>query len=344
MTDASQQPLLSVRKLTKHFDVSGSMFARDRTIVRAVDGISFDIAPGETLGLVGESGCGKSTTGRTILRLEEATSGEVLFEGRDVMTLARHELRSLRRRMQIVFQDPYSSLDPRKTVAAIVAEPLIVHNLAPDRHERDDRVVELLQTVGLSRDHLGRYPHEFSGGQRQRIGIARALAMNPKLIVCDEPVSALDVSVQAQVINLLQDLQERFGLTYLFIAHDLSVVEHISNRVAVMYLGKIVEIARAQDLYTDPKHPYSEALLSAVPIPDPKIKRHRIALKGDLRSTGIPSQGCRFYHRCPFRERSCATNDQVLTEVAPGHMVACQVRTGVHGTAASSQKRDETIQ
>jgi oligopeptide transport system ATP-binding protein len=344
MTDASQQPLLSVRKLTKHFDVSGSMFSRERTIVRAVDGISFDIAPGETLGLVGESGCGKSTTGRTILRLEEATSGEVLFEGRDVMTLARHELRSLRRRMQIVFQDPYSSLDPRKTVAAIVAEPLIVHNLAPDRLERDDRVVELLQTVGLSRDHLGRYPHEFSGGQRQRIGIARALAMNPKLIVCDEPVSALDVSVQAQVINLLQDLQERFGLTYLFIAHDLSVVEHISNRVAVMYLGKIVEIARAQDLYTDPKHPYSEALLSAVPIPDPKIKRHRIALKGDLRSTGIPSQGCRFYHRCPFREPSCATNDQVLTEVAPGHMVACQVRTGVHGTAASSQKRDETIQ
>jgi oligopeptide transport system ATP-binding protein len=344
MTDASQQPLLSVRKLTKHFDVSGSMFSRERTIVRAVDGISFDIAPGETLGLVGESGCGKSTTGRTILRLEEATSGEVLFEGRDVMTLARHELRSLRRRMQIVFQDPYSSLDPRKTVAAIVAEPLIVHNLAPDRHERDDRVVELLQTVGLSRDHLGRYPHEFSGGQRQRIGIARALAMNPKLIVCDEPVSALDVSVQAQVINLLQDLQERFGLTYLFIAHDLSVVEHISNRVAVMYLGKIVEIARAQDLYTDPKHPYSEALLSAVPIPDPKIKRHRIALKGDLRSTGIPSQGCRFYHRCPFREPSCATNDQVLTEVAPGHMVACQVRTGVHGTAASSQKQDETIQ
>jgi len=343
MTDASQQPLLSVRKLSKHFDVSGSMFSRDRTIVRAVDGISFDIAPGETLGLVGESGCGKSTTGRTILRLEEATSGEVLFEGRDVMTLARHELRSLRRRMQIVFQDPYSSLDPRKTVGAIVAEPLIVHNLAPDRHERDDRVVELLQTVGLSRDHLGRYPHEFSGGQRQRIGIARALAMNPKLIVCDEPVSALDVSVQAQVINLLQDLQERFGLTYLFIAHDLSVVEHISNRVAVMYLGKIVEIARAHDLYADPKHPYSEALLSAVPIPDPKAKRHRIALKGDLGNTASPSQGCRFYHRCPFREASCATNEQVLTEVARGHLVACQVRTGVHG-ASSATKQGGTIQ
>ena len=344
MTDVSPQPLLSVRKLAKYFDVSGSMFARGRTIVRAVDGISFDIAPGETLGLVGESGCGKSTTGRTILRLEEPTAGEVLFEGRDVMTLDRHELRSMRRRMQIVFQDPYSSLDPRKTVGAIVAEPLIVHDLAPDRRAREDRVVELLQTVGLSRDHLGRYPHEFSGGQRQRIGIARALAMNPKLIVCDEPVSALDVSVQAQVINLLQDLQERFALTYLFIAHDLSVVEHISNRVAVMYLGKIVEIARAQDLYANPRHPYSEALLSAVPIPDPKAKRHRIALKGDLGSTGSPSQGCRFYHRCPLREPSCATNEQVLTQVAPGHFVACQVRTGINRAAASPQKHNESVQ
>ena len=344
MTDVSPQPLLSLRNLTKYFDVSGSMFARGRTIVRAVDGISFDIAPGETLGLVGESGCGKSTTGRTILRLEEPTAGEVLFEGRDVMTLDRHELRLMRRRMQIVFQDPYSSLDPRKTVGAIVAEPLIVHDLAPDRRAREDRVVELLQTVGLSRDHLGRYPHEFSGGQRQRIGIARALAMNPKLIVCDEPVSALDVSVQAQVINLLQDLQERFGLTYLFIAHDLSVVEHISNRVAVMYLGKIVEIARAQDLYANPRHPYSEALLSAVPIPDPKAKRHRIALKGDLGSTGSPSQGCRFYHRCPLREPSCATNEQVLTEVAPGHLVACQVRTSINCATAPPQKHSETVQ
>ena len=250
--------------------------------------------------------------------------------------------------MQIVFQDPYSSLDPRKTVGATVAEPLIVHNLAPSRREREDRVVELLETVGLSRDHLHRYPHEFSGGQRQRIGIARALAMSPKLIVCDEPVSALDVSVQAQVINLLQDLQERFGLTYLFIAHDLSVVEHISNRVAVMYLGKIVEIARAQDLYASPKHPYSQALLSAVPIPDPKAKRLRIALKGDLASAESPSQGCHFYHRCPFREPSCATNEQVLTEVAPGHLVACQIRTGVHGENAPapepSQHQDEHIQ
>jgi oligopeptide transport system ATP-binding protein len=346
MTDTSVQPLLSVRKLAKHFDVSGSIFVRDRVIVRAVDGISFDIAPGETLGLVGESGCGKSTTGRTILRLEEPTSGEAFFEGRDIMKLDRHELRTLRRQMQIVFQDPYSSLDPRKTVGSIVAEPLIVHNLAPNRGEREDRVADLLETVGLTRDHLRRYPHEFSGGQRQRIGIARALAMSPKLIVCDEAVSALDVSVQAQVVNLLQDLQEQFGLTYLFIAHDLSVVEHISSRVAVMYLGKIVEIASAQEFYANPKHPYSQALLSAVPIPDPKARRQRIALKGDVAGGVSPSQGCGFYHRCPFREPSCATNEQVLTEVAPGHLVACQIRTGVRGedhASALSQQQDEPL-
>ena len=334
--------------LSKHFDVTDSIFARDRVIVRAVDGVSFDIAPGETLGLVGESGCGKSTTGRAILRLEAPTSGEAFFEGRDIMKLDRHELRRLRRQMQIVFQDPYSSLDPRKTVGSIVAEPLIVHNLAPNRGEREDRVAELLETVGLTRDHLRRYPHEFSGGQRQRIGIARALAMSPKLIVCDEAVSALDVSVQAQVVNLLQDLQEQFGLTYLFIAHDLSVVEHISNRVAVMYLGKIVEIASALEFYANPKHPYSQALLSAVPIPDPKAKRQRIALKGDVASGVSPSQGCRFYHRCPFREPSCASNEQVLTEVAPGHLVACQIRTGVRGKdlqdSAPSQQKDEPLQ
>jgi oligopeptide transport system ATP-binding protein len=346
MTEASVQPLLSVRGLTKHFDVRGSIFARDRNIVRAVDGVSFDIAPGETLGLVGESGCGKSTTGRTILRLEEPTSGEVLFEGRNIMRLDRRELRTLRRRMQIVFQDPYSSLDPRQTVGSIVAEPLIVNDLTPNRSARESQVVELLETVGLSREHLHRYPHEFSGGQRQRIGIARALAVSPKLIVCDEPVSALDVSVQAQVVNLLQDLQERFGLAYLFIAHDLSVVEHISKRVAVMYLGKIVEIASAQDIYVNPTHPYSEALLSAVPIPDPKATRQRIALKGD--GAVSPSHGCRFYHRCPFREPSCATNDQVLTEVAPGHLVACQIRTGVHGgnphAPGGSRQQGEPIQ
>jgi oligopeptide/dipeptide ABC transporter ATP-binding protein len=325
MTDASQQPLLSVRKLTKHFDVSGSMFSRERTIVRAVDGISFDIAPGETLGLVGESGCGKSTTGRTILRLEEATSGEVLFEGRDVMTLARHELRSLRRRMQIVFQDPYSSLDPRKTVAAIVAEPLIVHNLAPDRLERDDRVVELLQTVGLSRDHLGRYPHEFSGGQRQRIGIARALAVEPKFIVCDEPISALDVSIQAQIINLLEELQEKLGLTYLFIAHDLAVVRHISDRVAVMYVGKMVEVTDRNEIFENPLHPYTRALLSSIPIPDPVLekRRTRMILIGDVPSPVNPPTGCRFNPRCPYAEDNCRTDEPPLAEVRAGHWVAC---------------------
>ena len=333
MIEDQPQPILQVRNLKKHFAMRSPLFSSERAVVRAVDDVSFDIAPGETLGLVGESGCGKSTTGRTILRLEEPSAGEVLFEGRDIMSLGRNDLRALRRQIQIVFQDPYSSLDPRKTVASVVAEPLIVHGLAANRSEREDRVVELLETVGLSRNHMRRYPHEFSGGQRQRIGIARALAVSPKLIVCDEPVSALDVSVQAQVINLLQDLQEKFGLTYLFIAHDLSVVEHISNRVAVMYLGKIMEIARAEDLYANPGHPYAQALLSAVPVPDPKARRERIILKGDVASAINPPSGCRFYQRCPFRQPSCATNEQVLTEIAPGHLVACQVRTGVHGTA-----------
>ncbi len=340
MTEASIQPLLSVRNLKKHFTMRASIFDRRPAILRAVDGVSFDIAPGETLGLVGESGCGKSTTGRTILRLDEPTSGEIVFEGRDIRQFDRHQLRSARRQLQIVFQDPYSSLDPRKTVGATVAEPLKIHNLAPNRREREDRVVELLETVGLSRDHLGRYPHEFSGGQRQRIGIARALAVSPKLIICDEPVSALDVSVQAQVINLLQDLQEKFALTYLFIAHDLSVVEHISNRVAVMYLGKIVEIAPAQELYTNPVHPYAEALLSAVPTPDPKVKREKIVLTGDVASVADVSRGCRFYQRCPLRQPSCATTKQVLTPVSPGHFVACQVRTGVSGESDDQDDED----
>ncbi len=315
-----------------------SFFDRKPTVLRAVDGVSFDIAPGETLGLVGESGCGKSTTGRTILRLDEPTSGEIVFGGLDIRKFDRHELRAVRRELQIVFQDPYSSLDPRKTVGSIVSEPLIIHKLEPSRSAREDRVVDLLQTVGLSRDHIGRYPHEFSGGQRQRIGIARALAVSPKLIICDEPVSALDVSVQAQVINLLQDLQEKFALTYLFIAHDLSVVEHISNRVAVMYLGKIVEIASARDLYTKPTHPYAEALLSAAPVPDPKVKRERIVLSGDVGSLTSVADGCRFYHRCPLRQPSCAISEQVLTEVSPGHFVACQVRTGITGGAERNIK------
>jgi oligopeptide transport system ATP-binding protein len=260
--------------------------------------------------------------------LIEPTAGEVRFQDKNVTTLDKRSLRALRKDMQIIFQDPYASLNPRMTVGSIVGEALVIHKLAPNRKAREERVVQLLETVGLSADHLRRYPHEFSGGQRQRIGIARALAVSPKLIVADEPVSALDVSVQAQVINLLEDLQTKFGLTYLFIAHDLSVVEHISTRVAVMYLGKVVEIAPARELYTNPKHPYTEALLSAVPIPDPTMKRKRILLEGDVPSPINPPSGCRFHTRCALRVPSCSQNEQVLKEISPGHWVACQVRSG----------------
>jgi oligopeptide transport system ATP-binding protein len=319
--------LLQVKHLRKYFPIRGGLLSREIGRVHAVDDVSFAIQRGETLGLVGESGCGKSTTGRTILRLIEPTSGEVWFEDKNVTTLDKRALRQTRKEMQIIFQDPYASLNPRMTVRSIIGEALIIHKLVRGRRQRDDRVVQLLETVGLSSDHLRRYPHEFSGGQRQRIGIARALAVNPKLIVADEPVSALDVSIQAQIINLLEDLQQQFGLTYLFIAHDLSVVEHISTRVAVMYLGKIVEIAPARELYTNPKHPYTEALLSAVPIPDPAIKRKRMLLEGDVPSPIKPPSGCRFHTRCPIRVPSCSDNEQVLKEVTPGHWVACQVRS-----------------
>ena len=321
------EALLRVRHLKKYFPIRGGLFSREVARVHAVDDVSFDIQPGETLGLVGESGCGKSTTGRTILRLVEPTAGEVWFKDRNVTTLDKRALRQIRKEMQIIFQDPYASLNPRMTVRSIIGEALVIHKLARNRREREERVVQLLETVGLAAEHLRRYPHEFSGGQRQRIGIARALAVSPKLIVADEPVSALDVSIQAQIINLLEELQQKFGLTYLFIAHDLSVVEHISTRVAVMYLGKIVEIAPAKELYTNPKHPYTEALLSAVPIPDPTMKRRRILLEGDVPSPIRPPSGCRFHTRCPIRVPSCSENDQVLKEVAPGHWVACQVRS-----------------
>jgi oligopeptide transport system ATP-binding protein len=319
------EPLLSVRNLVKRFPVTGGFLGRTVDHVHAVDGVSFDIAAGETLGLVGESGCGKSTTGRCILRLIEPTSGEVRFDGRDVMAADARGLRELARGMQIIFQDPYASLNPRMTVGAIIGEALTIHKLARNVREYDERVVNLLETVGLHADYRSRYPHEFSGGQRQRIGIARALAVSPRLIVCDEPVSALDVSIQAQVINLLEDLQRQFGLTYLFIAHDLSVVEHISRRVAVMYLGRVVEMASARDLYTAPKHPYTEALLSAVPIPDPAAKRRRIVLQGDVPNPIRPPSGCHFHPRCPHAMERCRTEAPLLREIAPGRMAACHL-------------------
>ena len=326
--DPAAAPLLKVQDLVKRFPIRGGLLNRTVDHVHAVDGVSFELQAGETLGVVGESGCGKSTTGRCILRLIEPTSGGVWFDGINVMAAGKDQLRALARDMQIIFQDPYASLNPRMTVSAIVGEALTIHKLTKTPREYEDRIVQLLETVGLSADHLRRYPHEFSGGQRQRIGIARALAVSPKLIVCDEAVSALDVSIQAQVINLLEDLREQFNLTYVFIAHDLSVVEHISHRVAVMYLGRIVEIAPARALYTDPKHPYTEALLSAVPIPDPSIKRKKIPLQGDVPSPIHPPSGCHFHTRCPIAQKGlCDVEKPVLKKAgAEGQWVACHLR------------------
>jgi len=319
--------LVRVEGLKKYFPITrGIVFQRHIGDVKAVDGISFEIFRGETLGLVGESGCGKSTTGRTILQLYRPTAGQVFFDGVNLVQLKGNALRRMRRRMQMIFQDPYASLNPRMTVGNIIAEPLEVHGVARGKEKRE-RVQELLQLVGLNPYFINRYPHEFSGGQRQRIGIARALALQPDFIVCDEPISALDVSIQAQVVNLLEELQERFGLTYLFIAHDLSMVRHISDRVAVMYLGKIVELTDRDSLYTNPLHPYTQALLSAVPIPDPVIeeKRERIILEGDVPSPANPPRGCNFSTRCPVAMEVCFEVEPELKEVASGHRVACHL-------------------
>jgi oligopeptide transport system ATP-binding protein len=320
-----QETLLEVKNLKKYFPIKKGIISRVVANVKAVDGVDFTVKKGETLGLVGESGCGKSTTGRVILKLLEPTEGEVRFEGKDVAKLNKHEMRELRREMQIIFQDPYASLNPRMTVGDIIGEAYDIHGLLKGR-EREEKVLELLDVVGLRSQHIRRYPHEFSGGQRQRIGIARALAVNPKLIICDEPVSALDVSIQAQVINLMQDLQKQFGLTYIFIAHDLSVVKHISDRVAVMYLGKIVELADKNVLYNSPQHPYTQALLSAIPVPDPEYKRERILLEGDVPSPVNPPSGCRFHTRCREAQPICKEVVPEFKDLGGGHFCACHMR------------------
>jgi oligopeptide transport system ATP-binding protein len=324
-TSGLMNPLLEVQDLKVHFPVPRGAIGRAREFVQAVDDVGFVIEPGETLGLVGESGCGKTTLGRAIVRLLEPTAGKILFEGEDLAELSGRELRARRRKLQIIFQDPYGSLNPRLTVEDIVGEALDIHRLAKSASARRTRVAELLRAVGLDPVHLDRYPHEFSGGQRQRIGIARALAVEPKLIVCDEPVSALDVSVQAQIINLLQDLQQQRGIACLFIAHDLAVVEHISRRIMVMYLGKIVELAEAGTLIHSPKHPYTQALISAVPVVDPDSKRKRIVLPGDVPSPIHPPSGCPFHPRCPLAEPRCQTEIPRLRGLASGHQAACHL-------------------
>ncbi|MET4697511.1 oligopeptide/dipeptide ABC transporter ATP-binding protein [Constrictibacter sp. MBR-5] len=318
-------PVLEVTGLKKHYPIKKGVLRRTAGYVYAVDGVDFSIGPSETLGLVGESGCGKSTVGRALMRLVEPTAGQIKVEGHDISHLGKRELRPYRREMQIIFQDPYSSLNPRMSVGDIVGEPLLVHGIAGSK-EREAMVAKLFDRVGLRSSQMRNYPHEFSGGQRQRIGIARALALNPKLIIGDEPVSALDVSIQAQVINLLMDLQNELGLSYLFIAHDLAVVEHISHRVAVMYLGKIVEYAETRELFKNPQHPYTEALLSAVPVPDPRRKRKKLIVQGDVPSPVNPPSGCHFHTRCPYAVERCKVDRPVPKMVSPGHMVSCHLR------------------
>ncbi|MED1954162.1 dipeptide ABC transporter ATP-binding protein [Brevibacillus centrosporus] len=322
----AKQSLVEVRNLKKYFEVQKSFFGRSSTLLKAVDDVSFTISKGETFGLVGESGCGKSTIGRTLLKLYEPTGGDILYNGKSISSLKHKEMMPYRKKMQMIFQDPYASLDPRLTIAEIVGDPLVVHNIYQGK-DRIDRVKELIELVGLKADHLNRYPHEFSGGQRQRIGIARALAVEPEFIVCDEPISALDVSIQAQVVNMLEELQERFGLTYLFVSHDLSMVRHISHKVGVMYLGSLVEYADVNELYTNMQHPYTRALLSAVPIADPDTaeQSERIHLQGDVPSPMNPPSGCTFRTRCPYAMSKCAEEKPRLRDMGNGHVVACHL-------------------
>jgi oligopeptide transport system ATP-binding protein len=317
--------LLEVKGLTKYFSAGRGDGSEKAGVVKAVDGVSFSVVKGETLGLVGESGCGKSTVGRTVLRLIPATAGEILYKGRNIENLNHKELMPIRREMQIVFQDPFGSLNPQMTIGSALGEPIHVHKLAMNKKEQNEMVAKVLDLVGLCADHMRRYPHEFSGGQRQRLVLARALVLNPQLVVCDEPVSALDVSIQAQIINLLEDVQQKCNLTYIFIAHDLSVVKHISDRIAVMYLGKIVELADKNTLYDNPQHPYTKALLSAIPIPDPTVKKHRIILSGDVPSPLNPPSGCRFRTRCPYVFARCSEEEPVMKSCGTGHSAACHL-------------------
>lgn len=323
---STNEILIEVKNLKKYFEGKTSFLSKNKKILKAVDDVSFEIRKGETLGLVGESGCGKTTLGRTLLKLYEPTAGDIIYKGVSIANLSFEEMVPYRKKMQMIFQDPYASLNPRQTVGDIIGEPMEIHGICP-KDKISEKVIELLETVGLNSSHMGRYPHEFSGGQRQRIGIARALALNPDFIVCDEPISALDVSIQAQVVNVLEELQEKLGLTYLFIAHDLSMVKHISDRVGIMYLGKLIEISTSDEVYTNPKHPYTQALLSAIPIPDPDLSdaRERIILEGDIPTPINPPPGCRFKTRCRYVKDICQTTEPVLKEIEPNHKVACHL-------------------